>query len=120
MAILWNPGVLNRLRCGKRLGMEVTPHSSTTTVSCAFVSTKPLKYKCTATVKGNSGVPTGTVIWSDSVAGGLSSTSCTLSKGSCYVYGDLAVAPQVITAYYQGSSTYGGSSGSYTIKATPV
>ena len=87
--------------------------ASSTGVSCSPPSVATgTPTECTATVTGDS--PTGSVGWSSSSGTGVFSTStCTLSSGSCSVsYSDSTSGAPVITATYAGDSNNGGSAGS--------
>ncbi len=71
--------------------------------------------QCTAVVSGSS--PSGKVQWASDTTGTFSSTSCTLSSGSCHVaYTPLSASTPVgISAAYGGDAKNSPASGSFTL-----
>jgi YVTN family beta-propeller protein len=83
----------------------VISEATTTTVTC---STRQVSIgsptTCTAVVTGSPA--SGSVTWSSSGPGGLSSELCTLSSGTCSVtYTPHAASAMTITASYEGDAT---------------
>ena len=101
-------------------GLTATQIATTTIVSCSPNPTsRNVASTCTATVSDNGGAtlrPTGTVRFSASPSGdgSFSSTTCTLSSGSCSVSFTPSVSgvSVTITASYQGDTDHTVSSGS--------
>ena len=72
---------------------------------------------CTATVNGYN--PTGTVTWQTNATGIFSSSTCTLTSGSCQVtYAPSTTASANLTASYSGDSNNLGSTGSSALIVT--
>ena len=106
-------------------GLTVTKRSTSTSISCSLVRTRPKVYSCAATVTDTSPdkplTPTGKVLWASSGKGVFSSTSCMLSgsgsTASCTVFYAPSPIPggQTITATYPGDTDHFGSSGKTTV-----
>src|SRR5947199_10232593 len=78
---------------------------------------------CIATAPRSSGLgavtPTGTITFTTNWTGTFSSTTCTLSAGSCSVtYTPTVVGHALITGTYGGDSVHSGSSGTFTLAST--
>lgn len=99
--------------------LTVLPKPTKTTVSCSprsAVAGSATKITCKAKATGYS--PTGTISWSQTGTGSVSfsSTTCTLTKGSCSVKMTGSIIGSVnITASYSGDSNNQGSSGIATL-----
>src|SRR5438876_4410803 len=94
----------------------VGQHTSATVVSCSPSSVIVNQAStCTATVSDTSTVspiiPTGTVTFAETgPSGSFSSTSCSLSAGSCSVtFTPSAIGNALVTGTYGGDSSHGGS-----------
>ncbi|TMI57412.1 PKD domain-containing protein, partial [Candidatus Bathyarchaeota archaeon] len=103
--------------------ITANPRLTSTSISCPVSATNGTTVSCTATVAdtspGTTRTPTGTVSWSTNGTGAFSSTTCTLSLGSCSVsYTANSPGFHVINGNYGGDSTHTPSSGQATIRVS--
>ncbi|MGI0088280.1 MAG: beta strand repeat-containing protein [Nitrosotalea sp.] len=108
-------GDFGNLPSSNTSSLTVTESATTTTVSCSPTTGAGSPSTCTATVTGNS--PTGTVTFSTSTGdtSQFSSTTCSLSSGSCQVTytPSSSTSPVAITGSYGGDSNNVPSSGTF-------
>src|SRR5438093_8512447 len=104
--------------------LAVSPRTTTTTVACSPSSVPDnTASSCTATVADSSGtggiVPTGTVTFTTNSTGTFTSTTCSLTAGSCSVsYTPTVVGHALITGTYGGNTVHSGSTGSFLLAST--
>jgi hypothetical protein len=95
---------------------SIAPSPSSTTVSCSPISVAiGSPSTCTVTVTGEN--PTGSVSWQSSGSGTFSSSTCTLSSGSCSVTytPSSKTSPVTINASYSGDTKNSASSGAFSL-----
>ncbi|MDG6982738.1 MAG: hypothetical protein JRM74_04715 [Nitrososphaerota archaeon] len=116
----WSPSLTGTVITATTTFQYLPTLVTTTSVSCSpdpITAGSPVT--CDASVSG-SGSVTGSLTWqSNSTSGSFSSTTCTLSGGSCSVeYTGTSAGVVNITASYSGNE--GPSSGSFFLKLVPL
>ena len=98
--------------------LTIASKSSTSVVCAPSPVDSGSATTCTATVTGTS--PTGTVSWSTSGQGEFSSTTCSLSSGSCSVKytPSSSDSPVTIKGSYGGDSSNTASSGTFSLEVS--